>query len=163
VADIEYLAISYLDRKALARVFSKIQVDHDTGCWLWTGSSDVYGAVYWNGRMERAHRFMYAWLVSPLPRCDLKTRRERQIDHVVCSNTKCCNPAHLALVTQRENVLRSNGRAARFARQTHCVRGHKLPDAPNEINNRGRAIRRCMKCRKAYYRALYLRRSRAEN
>ena len=48
-----------------------------------------------------------------------------QLDHC-CRNRVCCNPAHLELVTGRENLRRGETYAAANAAKTHCPRGHPL-------------------------------------
>jgi hypothetical protein len=39
----------------------------------------------------------------------------------------CIDPDHLEVMTDRENILKGNGRAAHQAAQTHCVHGHSTP------------------------------------
>lgn len=90
-------------------------------CWLWTsGTQRGYGAFY-NGRvgMDRAHRYAYELLVGPIP-------EGLVLDHVVCENKLCVNPAHVTPTTDGENLARGNRRAAdlRELNRTHCVHGH---------------------------------------
>lgn len=77
------------------------------GCWLWMGVlRRGYGRFKLRGRYYSAHRFAYELLVGPIP--DGLT-----IDHVVCANRACVNPAHFELVTLGENTARSNRKRAR--------------------------------------------------
>lgn len=136
--EIEFLTIPHLPRKKIALLFSKIQVDKVTGCWNWTAGLDDkgYGQTSYKSDKIAAHRLMYAWLVEPLPKGN--ARHIPCLDHLVCDNPRCCNPAHLKLGPQRDNVLRGSGPCAKNARKSHCKRGHKLPDTGNE--------RRCRIC-----------------
>jgi hypothetical protein len=74
------------------------------GCWLWQGNTtpDGYGLVHCgrrpDGRVinDYAHRIAY-WLTSgPIP--DGLVVRHR------CDNPPCCNPEHLLLGTQADNI-----------------------------------------------------------
>jgi hypothetical protein len=136
--EIEFLTIPHLSRKRIAQIFSKIEIDPVTGCWNWTGcrTTKNYGKTNYKSEVVPAHRLMYAWLVEPLPRGIGKGIPV--LDHFVCDNPPCCNPAHLRLGSQRDNVLRGAGPCAQNARKTHCKRGHELPDTGNE--------RRCRTC-----------------
>lgn len=143
MADPKYLTADFLTRVEIARLFSKIRVDQRTGCWLWTGclsTSGGYGKIMFRERNERAHRVIWAWLVGPLPR-GLGTGIP-QLDHFVCNTEQCCFPAHLRMVSARENVLRSEtSPPAINARKTHCSIGHELPNS-----NVGTQGRRCPIC-----------------
>lgn len=63
---------------------------------------------------------------------------------IVCCNPACVNPEHLEVVTDRVNILRGTGTAARNARKTHCKRGHPL-SGDNLIVEKSRK-RQCHKC-----------------
>lgn len=143
--------------KDITRIFSRIQVDSVSGCWNWKGCiSGGYGNVSYRGKSERAHRILYAWAVGPIPQQSGREGRRshiRQLDHVVCQNTHCCNPAHLELVTQKVNILRGKSIQANRARQTHCQRGHLLPGYTTEG---GRPVRRCRVCHQITQRQAYL-------
>lgn len=84
----------------LARLSEKVEVS-ESGCWLWTGAKHEsgYGVVGHRGDMHRVHRVVYALCVAPVP------------PHLnVChdcpegDNPLCCNPSHLFVGTQKENV-----------------------------------------------------------
>lgn len=146
MADENYLTIDHLDRKTIARLFSKIQINRETGCWDWTGSAwNGYGKMWLRaGRKLFTHRIMYAWTIGPIP-----TGRRRTIpvvDHM-CNNPKCCNPVHLDLTTHRRNVLRSQtGPSAVNKRKTHCSKGHELPSEANRRNGK----RQCPECARTH-------------
>lgn len=124
----------HLKPPTVAAMFAKITFQN--GCWIWNGSKDPkgYGRVsikYITKRPLLVHRVMFAWLVEPLVDA-------RVIDHYVCNNPSCCNPEHLELVTQKENILR--GRWGDNSRKTHCKRNHKLPLSDKS------GLRRCRIC-----------------
>jgi hypothetical protein len=92
-----------------------------------------YG-LFWTGKRKvLAHRWAYEFFISEIP-------PGLQIDHL-CRNPSCVNPWHLEPVTGLVNILRSDGITARYARSTHCARGHELTD----IGTR----RRCLTCHAA--------------
>jgi len=117
------------------------RVHKTDGCWLWTGAlnDEGYGAVRGpNKKNTRAHRFAYEITVGPIP-------PGLTLDHL-CRTRNCVNPAHLEPVTNKENLLRGEGWAAKNARKTHCVHGHEFtPD--NIYTIPGRTWRECRKCR----------------
>ena len=84
-------------------------------CWVpvLTNRTNGYVKMSFRGTDTLVHRWM--WLLEhgecpPL------------LDHVVCDNRECCNPAHLAPATQRENILRGLAPTAVNAAKTHCKR-----------------------------------------
>lgn|SRR5512139_3387059 len=72
-------------------------------CWNWTASVEGkgYGQFRLNGRMIKAHRYMYEFAIGPIP-------EGLQIDHV-CSNRRCVRPDHLRLVTPKQNNEHRHG------------------------------------------------------
>ncbi len=93
-------------------------------CWIWTAriNRGGYGEITIGTQRIRTHRWMYEKVRGPIP-------DGLQIDHL-CRRRACCNPAHLEAVTQRENLLRGAGPAAKHAQKTHCIHGHPF-DATN--------------------------------
>lgn len=68
------------------------------GCWEWQGplrSWNGYGRVVVDGKHWRVHRYSYAVLVGPI-------ENGLTVDHV-CQNRLCVDPAHMQLVSAREN------------------------------------------------------------
>jgi len=129
----KYLTVERLDSKTIRRLFSKISVHPTNGCWDWIGTNDPhgYGSVSFRGKTERVHRVLFAWLVHALPvRCLIGSHRlVDELDHVACSRPVCCNPAHMAFVSHRDNILRSDtALAADNSRKVLCKRGHDLID-----------------------------------
>jgi len=101
-----------------------IKVSKTKKCWQWTGAISRVGYARFNlnGHNRLAHRVSYEMLVRKIP-------KGKFLDHL-CRNRSCVNPAHLEVVTFKENVLRGIGPAAINKRKTHCMRGHKF-DAKN--------------------------------
>lgn len=78
-------------------------------CWLWGASKTKkgYGRFKFEGRRQRAHRFAWQSMFGRIP-AGL---------HVLhsCDTPSCCNPAHLFLGTNRDNMTDRNqkGRQAK--------------------------------------------------
>lgn len=111
-------------------------------CWLWTGGSNgKYGVFCVDGRRasfrrEYAHRFSFEMHRHPIP-------DGLQINHL-CEIPLCVNPAHLEVVTQRENMLYGSHPAARRSRQTKCKRGHPL--SGDNVRVVANGTRHCSEC-----------------
>jgi hypothetical protein len=91
-------------------------------CWNWGGTinREGYGTLTHAGRRWQAHRLSYIAFVGPIP-------DGLVLDHL-CRNTVCVRPDHLEPTTDRVNILRGTGMAARNARKTECQAGHPLPE-----------------------------------
>jgi hypothetical protein len=136
MADQEYLAIPYLTRREIARIFKKITVDDVTGCWNWTGETvqGGYGRTRFRGTKELTHRILFAWRIHALPKG--RGKYVPQLDHIRCNNPRCCNPAHVCLVSPRQNILRGNAPAAINFRKDFCIHGHPLYLIPDGSRRR---------------------------
>ena len=123
------------------RFWSKVKRVRSTGCWKWTAAaSEGYGRFWWAEKVARAHKVAWEALVGPVP-------EGRELDHIVCGNTLCVNPAHLRVVTHAENMAREMPRAWEGnRRKTHCPAGHPY-DAENTY--KGPKGRGCKACRLA--------------
>ena len=121
------------------RVLSRIEKIPDAGCWIFMGSlCKGYGQVRCGSTTRRTHRIVYESLVGPIP-------EGRQLDHV-CRVRSCCNPSHLRVVTNRENMMAPGSLALPriYANATHCLHGHEL-SGTNLYLYRGK--RQCRTCR----------------
>ncbi len=94
----------------LARIASKTKVT-DLGytekgipspCHIWqggnsgtTGRGSGYGRMSLDGQTVATHLVVYTHYFGYIP-------GKRQVDHK-CNNRLCCNPAHLQLVTPKQN------------------------------------------------------------
>jgi hypothetical protein len=86
------------------RLWERVAVDDDSGCWLWMGRVDDWGygrisAGGGKGRELRVHRVAYELLVGPIP-------DGLVIDHL-CLVKRCVYPDHLEPVTSEENSRRA--------------------------------------------------------
>ena len=121
---------------------SKIMPVTETGCWLWLGClSDGYGMTTYKGKHHRAHRIVYSLLKGAIS-------AGLTLDHL-CRTKSCVNPDHLEPVSQRMNVLRGDGLAAKQAKQTHCKRGHPFDETNTYFRTDGNK-RRCRTCQRGY-------------
>ena len=92
---------SYTDRD-VERFLSKIVKSPD--CWVWGAGSfkrvkkmpGRYGGFWLDGRMRYAHRVAWEVFVGEIPPGMNVLHR--------CDNPPCCNPDHLFLGTQKDNV-----------------------------------------------------------
>jgi hypothetical protein len=123
-------------------------VDQTADCWLWRGAVgyDGYGRTSDLQRRMMAHRVAYEMLVGPIP-------AGLVLDHL-CRVRHCVNPAHLEPVTQRENIRRGAGLAARNASKTHCPRNHPYDEANTAYRQGYRHCRACERDRGARRRLL---------
>lgn len=127
-------------------------------CWPWQGAiskTTGYGHGNYPGQMRAgaAHRIVYELVVGTIP-------AGMQIDHLChdphscgevgsCAHRRCVNPNHLAVVTPRENTLRSGAVSARNLTKTECPKGHSY-DPENTYQyrtRRGGPARGCRECR----------------
>lgn len=78
------------------RIHDNVTIDVN-GCWNWQKScnSAGYGQFTINGKYWTTHRYVYTKTFGEIP-VDLVVRHK-------CHNTKCCNPDHLLIGTQKEN------------------------------------------------------------
>jgi hypothetical protein len=68
------------------------------GCWLWEGAVDLngYGRFRAHDGAMLAHRFSYEFHIGPIPAGMYACHS--------CDVPSCCNPAHLFIGTQRDNM-----------------------------------------------------------
>lgn len=145
----KYLTIDHLTIPEAISFFRRVEHDPDTGCWNWTGYLNPSGYGQWKsgGIQTLTHRVMYALRYGPIPVQARGSMDAPVVDHV-CRNRRCCNPAHLRLISQGENTLCGEANSAKNARKTHCKNGHQLPETKNKFGQRV-----CKICRAAYERA----------
>lgn len=129
------------------RFWAKVEIGSVDECWPWRGG--VTGAGYGVIMLPRgarwykatmAHRFAYERRFGAIP-------AGKVLDHV-CRNTRCVNPYHLRVCSQKENISFSSSHIASKMRQTHCVRNHPLSGTNLYLTPDGRRqCRACMRLR----------------
>jgi len=114
-----FLEISFEINQEIVDTFFK-QVEKTDCCWNWLGPKNPlgYGQTSIHSQGYKAHRVSYYLKYGYID-------EYLTIDHL-CKNPSCVNPDHLELVTQRENVLRSDNQASKNAKKQFCLKGHKL-------------------------------------
>lgn len=128
------------------RFWSKVDRRGPEECWPWKYGKDAsgYGMIRVDGRTLKAHRFVAGNPVGGVVR------------HT-CDNPPCCNPAHLLIGTQQENVRDRDVRGRNgYRKRDHCPHGHPYSGANLVVDRNGR--RSCRECRRAIWRAYYRRR-----
>jgi len=113
-------------------------------CWLWLAatvpSRGLRYGYFWDGsRMVYAHRLSYELQYGSIP-------DGMPVDHVKargCTSTLCVNPAHLEVVTHKENNIRSNSPSALCAKKMCCSQGHPYDKENTRVYHDKRYCRAC--------------------
>ncbi len=81
------------------RILNKVLKNEESGCWEWTGSKNHggYGHFEIKGKCVRVHRFS-------LERKLGRKLEQHEVTRHMCNNVCCCNPDHLEVGTQQDNV-----------------------------------------------------------
>lgn len=85
------------------RLAARVRRGAPTECWPWTGGTNGngYGCIYVDGRVVLAHRL--AWELVHGPILKGEGYHGTCVLHR-CDTPACCNPAHLFLGTQLNNM-----------------------------------------------------------
>jgi hypothetical protein len=124
------------------KVASRLVLDTETGCLLWTGAKtkDGYGQVWVPGvGVRRVHRVVWEHFNGPIP-------EGLVIDHRICRNRACAAIAHMEVVSPRLNTLRGATVTAQNAARTHCPAGHELAGANLVASHLKHGWRQCRTC-----------------
>jgi len=92
-------ACNVASRPQESRFWSKIdQRGGPDACWPWTGGrfTGGYGAIHFDGRLQKAHRVALVLSGTPVP--------DDMLACHVCNFPPCCNPAHLYAGTTKQNA-----------------------------------------------------------
>ncbi len=100
------------------------RIEKTDGCWLWRGGGLRGYGIFSSRRLGRhgyAHRFAWEFTHGPIPDGLRVLHR--------CDNPPCCNPAHLFLGTQADNVadMWAKGRGAKGDRSGPRRHPERLP------------------------------------
>lgn len=112
-----------LGPKTKARKLSENIEEVSTGCWEWVparGSKNKYGSVWIHPKPIRIHVLAATLTFGPIPLGAAVCHK--------CDNTLCCNPGHLFLGTQLENMrdMANKGRSIKLSGERHPL--SKLSD-----------------------------------
>lgn len=130
-------------KPAFERLMAGVEPDLRTGCHLWQGALDDHGYGRINlGRrgegQEKTHRLAWAWKNGPVP-------DGLSVLHS-CDTPRCCNPDHLFLGTQLDN-MRDMVRKGRHQYVECCGHGHPwTQDSTAWSTHRGKLHRYCLIC-----------------
>ena len=133
------------DNRPIEKRFFPRLVERPNGCLEWIGCTDhKYGSLKVHKVAWRAHRLAWTLAYGDIPTGMLVLH--------TCDNPPCCNPDHLWLGTQADNVRDkvSKGRQGTNsnARKTHCKRGHEFtPENTFLKSPASRGLRECRTCR----------------
>ncbi len=77
--------------------WSKVERGSEDVCWNWLASCNPrYGSFSIKNKIYLAHRLAYIYTYGSIPKGLYVLHK--------CNNPKCCNPKHLGLGTQKENM-----------------------------------------------------------
>lgn len=79
-------------------ILERVKIDKN-GCWIWLGNKHKqgYGALRYKKKYALAHRVSWEIYMGEIPK-GIKVCHK-------CDVTSCCNPEHLFLGTQKDNVI----------------------------------------------------------
>lgn len=85
-------------RKTAAELLAERTVRDDNGCLVWIRgkTTDGYGSVCINGKMDKTHRVAWTLAYGPIPSGMCVCHH--------CDNPPCCEPTHLFLGTHSDNM-----------------------------------------------------------
>lgn len=105
---------------APGRLWARIDRRTEGECWPWQGAAsknsggNLYGNMRVGGETKLVHRFMWEVHHGAVVPDGMVVRHK-------CDNPICCNPAHLEIGTQKQNIRDcfDRGRARRAQGQAH--------------------------------------------
>jgi HNH endonuclease len=123
----------------IARFWSKVQPDFESGCWIWIAAvsgGDGARPYFWNGsKLVLAYRWVNEWCNGPIPEGIV-------LDHL-CRTPRCVNPAHVERVTQAVNASQERTKVKRTG-TFRC--GHPATPENSSPNGRVRSGKQSFTC-----------------
>lgn len=117
---------SFLSESRVDLFWTRVSVaDNDSDCWPWLGTlrskENPYGVFRSGGRRHPSHRLAWEFTFGPIPEGMSVCHR--------CDNPPCCNPAHLFLGTNLDNIAdrHNKGRDASGLRNGKYTRPAATP------------------------------------
>ena len=97
------------------RFWSGVSIAGGDECWIWNGPKNKkgYGKIGINGRVYLTHRVACRIAHGPIP-------RGLYVLHA-CDNRPCCNPKHLSVGTQQDNMNDAVARGRRTRGEAHAL------------------------------------------
>jgi hypothetical protein len=98
-----------------AKFWRNINRTEPNECWEWQKGLNNYGygLIYIKGITTLAHRFAWELINGTIP--ENKKEYHGNIIMHTCDNRKCCNPNHLKLGVQADNVTDMDGKKRRVS------------------------------------------------
>lgn len=124
--------------RAIKRFWSRIRRRGPNDCWLWklgSNSRGGYAITWWEGKTEMVHRIA---LMLDLNRKLKSPGRNLQGGKIIrhsCDNPLCCNPAHLLLSTQIQNI-QDRDRKGRTSKGEHRYNAKLTKEKVKEIRHK---------------------------
>lgn len=114
------------------RLVNKVNIPDDRGCWEYLGGKDKNGyGQFWINDLRRsipAHRAMYIAMNGQIPPNLVVCHK--------CDNPSCCNPDHLFLGTDNDNVQDRVKKGRSASGDQHGSRTHPEKIRRGEANNK---------------------------
>jgi len=108
------------------------RLDKTSDCWVWTGPKNNYGyGRYYirGGRIIAAHRFAWERAHGVIP--------DGKVVCHSCDNPACCNPAHLFVGTQMDNIRDCISKGRKLIQRGESASAAKITEEQvREIRNR---------------------------
>lgn len=121
-----HMATSDYTSKDIIRFWSKVKVTTLDGCWEWQASRTPlgYGQFGLKSKLKISSRVAWELTYGDIPEGLHVCHR--------CDNPPCCNPEHLFLGTNHENVRDSLNKGRRSPRKGENNGQHKLTAAQSQ-------------------------------
>ncbi len=119
-----------MDKETLLRFWSKVNLNHPSGCWIWTAcitETTGYGAFKLGTKRVDVHRLSYSLLKGEIP-------TGLFICHT-CDNKRCVNPDHLFAGTHQDNM---DDRVKKGKSKRNPIGKEKAAEIKYRIQTRGK-------------------------